>query len=122
MARRPSLLALCALITGALFAAAGHALVVSKPEVTAKSTRNGLAGRQMAVAELTVVADTESMETARPFVDKALNNRVENFKLLAGDERWNAEVDKRTGMVTYVEGAGLPWIPGRGNQLGNATL
>ena len=37
------------------------------------------------------------------------------FRNLNGE--WNASVDKRTGLVEFVEGSGLPWIPGHGNNL-----
>ncbi|HXU32798.1 MAG TPA: hypothetical protein VN851_19685 [Thermoanaerobaculia bacterium] len=30
---------------------------------------------------------------------------------------WQASLDERTGRVAFVEGAGRPWIPGRGNSL-----
>jgi hypothetical protein len=30
---------------------------------------------------------------------------------------WNAQVDRRSGLVEVAEGAGVPWIPGHGNDL-----
>lgn len=38
------------------------------------------------------------------------------FRLVASGE-WQAYVDRRTGRLEYAEGAGIPWIPGRGNSL-----
>src|SRR5437868_9583649 len=101
MARRLTYLALGTALVGALLGNAAQAF---------SNTRNqeknnhpaGLAGRQVTSSALSVVADAESMETARPFVDKALNGGFETFKLLAGGE-WSASVDKRTGRITYAE-------------------
>lgn len=36
--------------------------------------------------------------------------------------QWNAIVDARSGLVEIAEGSGLPWIPGRGNDLMLADL
>ncbi len=49
---------------------------------------------------------------ARPEVRQA----VAGFRTDAGGE-WTAFVDRRTGLVEAVAGSGIPWIPGRGNQL-----
>ena len=38
------------------------------------------------------------------------------FAATAGGH-WQADVDPRNGYVGYVEGSGLPWIPGHGNHL-----
>ncbi len=35
---------------------------------------------------------------------------------------WNAQIDRRSGLVEIAEGAGVPWIPGHGNQLGLADV
>jgi len=35
---------------------------------------------------------------------------------------WTAEVDRRTGAVEFIEGSGLPWIPGNGNRLSAGEL
>ncbi|MBZ0112833.1 MAG: hypothetical protein K8J08_10260, partial [Thermoanaerobaculia bacterium] len=35
---------------------------------------------------------------------------------------WNAFVDQRSGLLEVAEGAGVPWIPGRGNNLTNNDL
>ncbi len=35
---------------------------------------------------------------------------------------WRAYIDRRSGLVEVAEGAGIPWIPGRGNRLTLADL
>ncbi|HTQ80108.1 MAG TPA: hypothetical protein VMM92_08930, partial [Thermoanaerobaculia bacterium] len=42
--------------------------------------------------------------------------------LLGLDGEWRGYADQRTGLLEYAEGAGIPWIPGRGNQLTAADL
>ena len=42
--------------------------------------------------------------------------------LAAAPGRWRAEVDLRTGRIGFVEGEGMPWIPGAGNRLGLADV
>ena len=36
---------------------------------------------------------------------------------LGSEGDWQALVDRRTGLVSVVEGGGIAWIPGRGNRL-----
>ncbi len=42
------------------------------------------------------------------------------FQLDHGD--WVGYADQRTGRLGYAEGAGIPWVPGRGNSLTQADL
>jgi hypothetical protein len=35
---------------------------------------------------------------------------------------WQASVDRRTGLIASAEGAGIPWIPGKGNSLTPADV
>ncbi|GMU66185.1 MAG: hypothetical protein AMXMBFR36_24590 [Acidobacteriota bacterium] len=35
---------------------------------------------------------------------------------------WSAQVDRRTGRLAYVEGSGIPWFPGAGNDLAIADV
>ena len=52
-------------------------------------------------------------------VDPALLDAVAAFKEEAGAS-WKVFVDRRSGGVALAEGQGLPWIPGRGNDLAPA--
>jgi hypothetical protein len=58
--------------------------------------------------EVEAAQDVESM--VRPEIREAL-------AALRGGGEWAAYVDKRTGLLEAAAGAGIPWIPGRGNQL-----
>ncbi|HEV8630755.1 MAG TPA: pre-peptidase C-terminal domain-containing protein [Thermoanaerobaculia bacterium] len=110
MARRLAQLALSAFVLAALVAPAAHAVAA------AKDKPSNLAERSLVARTTTPVSDIESMDTARPFVAKAMEGRWESFREGLGGE-WVADVDKRSGRVSYVEGAGIPWVPGHGNDL-----
>ena len=110
MHRRLSQLAFSALVAGALVAASAHAIVAPQ------ETNHSLADRSFVSAKATVVADAEPISTARPIMDKAMGLRWDAFTLGVEGE-WTADIDKRTGIVSYAEGAGIPWVPGRGNNL-----
>src|SRR5687767_12814209 len=109
MARRLSSLAFCVLLA-ALLAGTAHAVVMPQEGT------GTLANRSFVAARTAVVADAEAMVTARPLVANAVERRWEEFRVAAG-ESWVADVDKRTGRVTYAEGTGVPWVPGRGNRM-----
>jgi hypothetical protein len=113
MARRTLHLALCGLLVGSLVTGALNAVAAPKDD---KALRGSLADRAFTTGRAALAPDTESMDVVRPFVDKAMGNRWEAFAgSLAGE--WKAEVDKRSGNVAYAEGAGIAWVPGRGNNL-----
>src|SRR6185295_9000271 len=108
MARRPLLLALC----GLLVAGALHAVAAPKED---KALRGSLADKAFSTGRATLAPDTESIDSIRPFA-KAAGGRFDAFAQARGGA-WTADVDKRTGNVAYVEGAGIALVPGRGNNL-----
>ncbi|HXT21619.1 MAG TPA: hypothetical protein VN923_12785, partial [Thermoanaerobaculia bacterium] len=113
MSRRSLHLALAGLLMLTLAASALHAVAAPKAD---KALRGSLADKAFTSGRAQVAPDVESIDTFRPFLDKALGAGFEKFR--AGvDGSWSADVDKRTGNVAYVEGAGIAWIPGRGNTL-----
>jgi fibronectin type 3 domain-containing protein len=114
MARRPQIVSCLLLLTG-LAATAAHAVVARQ------ESRSSLADRSFVAAHTAVVADAESLATARPIVGQALNQEWERFRVAVG-EQWVADVDKRSGRITYAEGAGIPWVPGRGNDLSPRSI
>ncbi|HXT20224.1 MAG TPA: pre-peptidase C-terminal domain-containing protein, partial [Thermoanaerobaculia bacterium] len=118
MARRSLHLALCGLLAGSLVAGALHAVAAPKED---KALRGSLADRAFTTGRTALAPDTESMDTLRPFVDKAMGNRFDAFAQARGGN-WAADVDKRTGNVAYAEGAGIPWVPGRGNNLAGGDV
>ena len=118
MVRRPLLLALCGLLAASFVADSLHAVAAPRED---KVLRGSLADKMFASGRTTFAPDNEAIGTARPFMEKAAGGRWEAFRQArTGD--WSADVDKRTGKVNYVEGAGIPWIPGRGNTLGAGEL
>jgi trimeric autotransporter adhesin len=60
----------------------------------------------------------EDLETA---LEPGVRNGWANFRLGANGE-WKAHVDKRSGRLEIAEGAGIPWVPGRGNGLSNQDI
>src|SRR4051794_14303617 len=65
-----------------------------------------------------VVAPMEDVEdTLTPEVADSWHS----FQLDAGGQ-WKAYIDRRSGRLEIAEGSGLPWIPGRGNQLRLADI
>lgn len=59
----------------------------------------------------------EVEETAAP----SARDGWTSFRLQAAGE-WRAYLDRRTGVIDYAEGSGIPWIPGRGNHLKRVDL
>ena len=116
MARRPLHLALCALLASSLVAGALHAVAAPRED---KVLRGSLADRAFTTGRTSLAPDVESVDSVRPLVAKAMGDRWDAFAQGAGGN-WTADVDKRSGNVAYAEGAGIPWIPGRGNNLDKA--
>ena len=61
------------------------------------------------------MSEIEAFDSMRPMVG-AMQNGWEAFRMGVSGE-WQGEIDKRSGRLGYAEGAGIPWIPGRGNDL-----
>jgi fibronectin type 3 domain-containing protein len=104
-----------ALTVALLATSAAQALVVPK-EGTAD-----LASRSLVQSRTAIVNDIESFDTVRPIVGASMQNGWEAFRASVTGE-WQAEVDKRSGRLEYAEGAGIPWVPGRGNSLAMDSL
>jgi fibronectin type 3 domain-containing protein len=103
-------------LTVALFAtSAAQALVVPK------EGKADLASRSLVQSRTAIVNDIEAFDTVRPMVAASMQNGWESFRASVSGE-WQAEVDKRSGRLEYAEGAGIPWVPGRGNSLGMNSL
>ncbi len=58
----------------------------------------------------------EPFEDAEPTLEPGVREGWAKFRLDHPGE-WKAHVDKRNGRIDFAEGAGLPWVPGRGNGL-----
>ena len=68
-------------LVGFLLATAGFGLTVPKEGASGERAHVGLASRVLLAPATHVVADTEPLETARPFVDKARAEAFESFEL-----------------------------------------
>ncbi|HBL29100.1 MAG TPA: hypothetical protein DD490_19880, partial [Acidobacteria bacterium] len=69
---------------------------------------------------LQAFTETESIDDVRSITGAAVVNTWDSFRAAHGE--WNAVIDKRTGALEIAEGQGVPFIPGRGNQLRMADL
>jgi hypothetical protein len=112
--RSPALLssALCGL---ALLAAQGASAQVAPPR-TGDLARRTVSSERLAGRESVV-----PLAEAEPLLAPEARDGWTAFTLGAPGE-WRAYADRRTGRIEYAEGAGLPWIPGRGNQLTPADV
>jgi hypothetical protein len=102
-----------------LLALAGLILPVAMQAQVAKEGRSSLDGLVFASPRLNPVESLEIIDNAQGVVTSAVANGWASFRSANGE--WNALIDKRTGQVEIAEGAGIPWISGRGNKLAAAT-
>src|SRR5215470_1051204 len=64
------------------------------------------------------IARLEDFQSA---VSGAVRDGWAAFRLSSAVE-WRASIDRRTGMISFGEGGGIGWIPGRGNKLTAADV
>src|SRR5947199_6094529 len=83
----------------------------------AKEGHSTLDGMAFAHPSLIVNESLEPIGNVQSLIGSDVANGWESFRQSANGE-WNALVDKRTGHIDIAEGAGIPWVPGRGNNLG----
>lgn len=67
-------------------------------------------------SRLTVAPDVVPFEQARDLLRLEADMGFGEFARTQGGA-WVAYVDRRTGQIEYFEGSGIPWVPGRGNDL-----
>jgi hypothetical protein len=65
-------------------------------------------------------AEPESVDDVRSITAGAVTSAWDNFRVEHGE--WVASIDKRTGGLEIAEGQGVPFLPGRGNQLRTADI
>lgn len=75
-----------------------------------------LHSRSLTDERFSLKSDVEPMQDFQGLVAAELDSAWESFRRDAPGE-WTAHVEKRTGLVDWAEGAGIPWVPGGGNQL-----
>jgi hypothetical protein len=94
----------------ALFAPAGaRAIAPSQGDGTLESL--AFVGER-----LTPRSDVEPIQDAESLTQPEVRQAVADFRNEAGGD-WAIYVDRRTGLLEAAAGAGIPWIPGRGNRL-----
>ncbi|HSK81774.1 MAG TPA: fibronectin type III domain-containing protein [Thermoanaerobaculia bacterium] len=93
----------------ALLPGAAAAQVIKEPN----DPLDALAFSEEGLSPQTVAEPIEDVEAA---VEPEVRNGWANFRAQERGE-WKAHVDKRNGRIDFAEGAGVPWIPGRGNGL-----
>ncbi len=110
MSRRLTLAALAVALVATLFAGSAYAFVA------AKESKAALASRSLVSSRTSILSEIEGFESVRPIAGAAMQNGWEAFRMGISGE-WQGEIDKRSGRIGYAEGAGIPWVPGRGNDL-----
>jgi hypothetical protein len=104
------------LLLTALFVAPGFAQV-------AKQSNDVLTSLQFVHEKLNPGDEAEPLDNVRAIADKSLQNGWEAFRIGAGPAAdWNAQIDKRTGLVGFAEGGNIAWVPGHGNHMTNQDL
>ena len=84
-----------------------------------KSGHDTLSSLTFRSERLQAKEEIEPLEVMRSVVPSAAQAAWANFQLDAPVE-WRATVDKRHGLVSFAEGGGIAWIPGKGNSLKGA--
>lgn len=67
-------------------------------------------------SRLSLSPDIAPLDQARDTVRLEADAGFAEFVRTQGGS-WVAYVDRRTGQIEYFEGSGIPWVPGRGNDL-----
>ncbi len=65
-------------------------------------------------------ASLESIDGVQGILASGVGSAWASFQSLHGE--WTAHIDSRSGRIESAEGAGIPWVPGRGNQLTRADI
>ena len=71
--------------------------------------------------KLNAAGQLESVDSAVGSLDAVVRDGWAAFRLGASNQ-WTAHIDRRNGRVELAEGDGIPWIPGRGNNLTNEDV
>src|SRR6266545_289296 len=113
MNRRLHVLAALLLLAGIIAVLPGAAAAQ-----VAKQGNTSLDGLVFTSPRLNPHEDLEPIDDVQGLLSADVGNGWASFRQDSGE--WNALVDKRTGRVDIAEGAGIPWIPGHGNNLTKA--
>lgn len=103
-----------------LFAIGLISLAKAAGALTPKQEAGSLESLAFVSEPLQASHHSETLDELRVAADAAVLSTWDSFRGMHGD--WSAIVDKRTGKVESAEGEGIPFVPGRGNQLQKADL
>ncbi len=62
----------------------------------------------------------DSIDALASALAPEVNNNWNQFRAVHGE--WTAAIDSRNGLIASADGAGIAWVPGRGNRLTNADI
>jgi hypothetical protein len=69
---------------------------------------------------LNIGGGIDSIDALASALAPAANNSWNQFRATNGD--WTAAVDSKSGLIASADGAGIPWVPGRGNRLTRSDI
>lgn len=87
----------------------------------AHSTSDTLAALEKVDERLAPASVAEPLDDVQVLLTPEVRDGWVAFRLGLNGE-WKSFVDRRSGRIDYAEGAGIPWIPGRGNSLSQADI
>ena len=100
----------------ALFAAGFSAVLPGTAAAQmVKSGNDYLSALSVVSEKLQPGASLESIDGVQGILASGVGSAWAGFQNLHGD--WTAYIDSRSGLIESAEGSGIPWVPGRGNQL-----
>ncbi|HXU32507.1 MAG TPA: hypothetical protein VN851_18215, partial [Thermoanaerobaculia bacterium] len=69
---------------------------------------------------LNISGGIDSIDALASALAPAANNSWNQFRATNGD--WTAAIDSKSGLIASADGAGIPWVPGRGNRLTRSDI
>jgi len=69
---------------------------------------------------LNISGGIDSLDALSSALAPTVNNSWNQFRATNGD--WTASIDSRNGLIASADGAGIPWVPGRGNRLTKSDI
>ncbi|HEV7667444.1 MAG TPA: hypothetical protein VGS22_02890, partial [Thermoanaerobaculia bacterium] len=69
---------------------------------------------------LNISGGIDSIDALASALAPTVNNGWNQFRAAHGE--WTASIDSRNGLIASADGAGIPWVPGRGNRLTKADI
>ncbi len=104
------------LVTATLFAAGFSTLLPGTAGAQkAKEPNEALDALTVRSERLNVSGSIDSIDALSSALTPVINRSWTDFLGRYGE--WTASIDSRNGLIGSADGAGIPWVPGRGNRL-----